>query len=679
MDPRIAWFQPEQRGPANSLWMQIWETTQGLGNLYFSSGSNHHHHHHQQQQQQHHGAGPATASTRVNGESGAADCRSSEGKAQGMSGSRADCDVVDQRDFIPLEAANNNQNRGRFAPAGRGGGGSSAGLAAAAQRNKRKRENKASTFGFNRSLILHGCGPEQEEEEAAAAAYTGTPWKKRNYSEGIVGLHEEIKDFYEYMSPRPEEERMRFEVVDRIERVIKDLWPTADVQVFGSFSTGLYLPTSDIDLVVFGNWETLPLWTLEEALRKRNVADENSVKVLDKATVPIIKLTDSHTEVKVDISFNVCSGVKAANLIKDFKKKFPVLPYLVLVLKQFLLQRELNEVFTGGIGSYSLFLMAVSFLQLHYREDACSPNSNMGVLLIEFFELYGRHFNYLKTGIRIKDGGSYVAKEEVLKGMLDGYRPSMLYIEDPLQPGNDVGRSSYGAMQVKQAFDYAYVVLSHAVSSIAKYYPNNKSESILGRIIRVTREVAEYRDWISEQWGGQSQSEPPINCNGNDVTLLVEPQKLDECNNNLSDEVVVVPAASRSKASSNSSSPPPSSPSSQSSSSSPSPSSTASSDADSDGTPCKTVKQLAVRGSAAHRENPERNLTNHRAQNHSMTTPTTSHKGSKQSRQIRSSKNSQGQPSISSNKSLQSSKAHHHGNSKRRKPQREAVHEDLCR
>lgn len=156
--------------------------------------------------------------------------------------------------------------------------------------------------------------------------------------------------------------------------------------------------------------------------------------------------------------------------------------------------------------------------QLHYREDVCSSNSNLGVLLIEFFELYGRNFNYLKTGIRIKDGGSYVAKDEVQKGMLDGYRPSMLYIEDPLQPGthtnpythtilnsstdmkmasytvvkmfwfksfvslclcatgNDVGRSSYGAMQVKDAFDYAYVVLSHAVSPIAKYYPNNKSE-----------------------------------------------------------------------------------------------------------------------------------------------------------------------------------------------------------
>ncbi|XP_027023437.1 terminal nucleotidyltransferase 4B isoform X2 [Tachysurus fulvidraco] len=677
MDPRIAWFQPEQRGPANSLWMQIWETTQGLGNLYFHGNGN-----------SNSSAGASIVTAGSGGGGGGGGYSSSPKPSGDTTGAgQHDCaehkhrvmsgEISEQRDFIPLDsnnANNNHYNQRIAAAAGRGGAGGACSGAqdAAAQRNKRKRDNKASTFGFNQSLLFNGY------RGTDTGPYHGTPWKRRNYSGGIVGLHEEIKDFYEYISPRPEEDRMRLEVVDRIQKVIKDLWPSADVQVFGSFSTGLYLPTSDIDLVVFGNWETLPLWTLEEALRKRNVADENSVKVLDKATVPIIKLTDARTEVKVDISFNVHSGVNAANLIKDFKKKFPVLPYLVLVLKQFLLQRELNEVFTGGIGSYSLFLMAVSFLQLHYREDVCSPNSNMGVLLIEFFELYGRHFNYLKTGIRIKDGGSYVAKDEVLKGMLDGYRPSMLYIEDPLQPGNDVGRSSYGAMQVKQAFDYAYVVLSHAVSPIAKHYPNNKSESILGRIIRITREVAEYRDWINEHWGGQSQTEEALNCNGNDVTLLVEPQELDECNNNLRDEIVVLPPAPRSKASSNSSSPPPSSPSSPSSSSSPSPSSTTSSDADSDGTPCKTVKQLPGRGSGAHRDNTERNLSNHRAQCHPMTTPNTGHKGSK-SRQFRPNKSSPAQQSISNSKSHQSSKAHHHAAGKRRKNQREAAHEDLCR
>lgn len=42
-------------------------------------------------------------------------------------------------------------------------------------------------------------------------------------------LHEEIIDFYNFMSPRPEEATMRQEVVDRIESVIKELWPSADV------------------------------------------------------------------------------------------------------------------------------------------------------------------------------------------------------------------------------------------------------------------------------------------------------------------------------------------------------------------------------------------------------------------------------------------------------------------
>lgn len=475
---------------------------------------------------------------------------------------------------------------------------------------------------------------------------------------------------------------MRLEVVDRIKGVIHDLWPNAEVQVFGSFSTGLYLPTSDIDLVVFGKWETLPLWTLEEALRKRNVADENTIKVLDKATVPIIKLTDSFTEVKVDISFNVKSGVKAACLIKEFKEKYPVLPYLVLVLKQFLLQRDLNEVFTGGIGSYSLFLMAVSFLQLHYRDDVCSPNINIGVLLIEFFELYGRHFNYLKTGIRIKDGGCYVAKDEVQKNMMDGYRPSMLYIEDPLQPDNDVGRSSYGAMQVKQAFDYAYVTLSHAVSPIAKYYPNNETESILGRIIRVTREVDEYREWIKNNWGNLSQTDMPLN--KNDVALL-ESQKLDECNNNLpdeDDEVVVLPAPAHSKMSSNSSSPSPSlrsSPSSSPLSPSSSSSSSSSSDGDSDGTPCKTSKQQqSTRGSGSHKEKST-TVTNHRTSHH-FSTPSTSNKGGKGRASHVHNKSGHGpQNSSSSTKSHQGNRPHHQGNGKKRKNVRDSTQEDIYR
>lgn len=85
--------------------------------------------------------------------------------------------------------------------------------------------------------------------------------------------------------------------------------------------------------------------------------------------VPIVKFTDRISDVKVDISFNMSNGVRSAELIKEFCLQFPVLPKLVLVLKQFLLQRDLNEVFYGGISSYSLILMCISFLQVSFFDN----------------------------------------------------------------------------------------------------------------------------------------------------------------------------------------------------------------------------------------------------------------------------------------------------------------------
>ena len=57
--------------------------------------------------------------------------------------------------------------------------------------------------------------------------------------------------------------------------------------------------------------------------------------------------------------------------------------------------------------------MAVSFLQLHPRHDASTLNTNLGVLLLEFFDLYGRSFNYSQSAIRVRDGGAYVSRDEV--------------------------------------------------------------------------------------------------------------------------------------------------------------------------------------------------------------------------------------------------------------------------
>lgn len=187
MDPRIAWFQPEQLGPANSLWMQIWETTQGVGNLYFNNNYST-------------GCSTSSQSPKLNSnegnvnvvKNGSLQGGTSDARNQGMSNSRAENEIAEQQDFIPLEANNNHNNRA----AGRGGGSRGRGLVGGVgvvgvwrggsdvgHRNKRKRDNKASTFGFN-SLLHSGSGA---EGVGCDGGYTGTPWKTRNYSEGILG------------------------------------------------------------------------------------------------------------------------------------------------------------------------------------------------------------------------------------------------------------------------------------------------------------------------------------------------------------------------------------------------------------------------------------------------------------------------------------------------------------
>ena len=47
---------------------------------------------------------------------------------------------------------------------------------------------------------------------------------------------------------------------------------------------------------------------------------------------------------QVDISFNMANGLQSAELVKLYKKQYPALQKLIYVLKQFLLQRDLNEV-----------------------------------------------------------------------------------------------------------------------------------------------------------------------------------------------------------------------------------------------------------------------------------------------------------------------------------------------
>ncbi|XAR68338.1 Polynucleotide adenylyltransferase [Bertholletia excelsa] len=305
-------------------------------------------------------------------------------------------------------------------------------------------------------------------------------WFRPNFrfKSPMLQLHKEILDFCDFLSPTPEEQASRNAAIACVFDVIKYIWPNSKIEVFGSFKTGLYLPTSDIDVVILGSDIKTPqlgLHALAKALSQRGIAKK--MQVIAKARVPIVKFVEKKSSVAFDISFDVENGPKAADFIKDAVSKWPPLRPLCLILKVFLQQRELNEVYTGGIGSYALLVMLIAMMR-SLREQQASPEHNLGVLLVKFFELFGCKLNTSDVGISCSGEGTFFSKTN--KGFSVKGKPFLIAIEDPQAPENDIGKNSFSYFQVKSAFAMAYSTLTNA-KAILSLGPNR---SILGTIIR---------------------------------------------------------------------------------------------------------------------------------------------------------------------------------------------------
>ncbi|KAJ4875662.1 Nucleotidyltransferase family protein [Raphanus sativus] len=301
----------------------------------------------------------------------------------------------------------------------------------------------------------------------------------------MLQLHKEIVDFSEFLLPTLEEKAQRDAAMDSVRSVIQYIWPDCKVEVFGSYKTGLYLPTSDIDVVILESGITNPqlgLKALSRALSQRGIA--KSMQVIARARVPIIKFVEKKSSISFDLSFDMENGPKAAEFIQDAVLKLPPLRPLCLILKVFLQQRELNEVYSGGIGSYALLAMLIAFLK-YLKDGRSPPEHNLGVLLVKFFDFYGRKLNTADVGVSCKKGGSFFSKSN--KGFLNQARPGLISIEDPETPENDIGKSSFNYFQIRSAFAMALSTLTNTKAILA-LGPNR---SILGTIIRPDRILLE--------------------------------------------------------------------------------------------------------------------------------------------------------------------------------------------
>ena len=235
-------------------------------------------------------------------------------------------------------------------------------------------------------------------------------------------LHKEIKDFYEYVRPRPFEDFIRAKLVEDLQIRVGKQYRGGDIRTFGSFPAGLYLPTADMDLVcvsesylsggpkmfgldkrdirIFGQW-----------LKRQQLVMSDSLDFVLGARVPLVKYVDNVTGLKIDISFENSTGLIANKTFQDWKAEYPAMPILVTLIKHFLAMRGLNEPVNGGIGGFSVTCLVVHLLKSMPQVESRSmiPEHHLGELLMEFFDLYGNNLNTALTAIQF-DPPRYVPK-----------------------------------------------------------------------------------------------------------------------------------------------------------------------------------------------------------------------------------------------------------------------------
>ena len=251
-----------------------------------------------------------------------------------------------------------------------------------------------------------------------------TPWLRSPKDRGLempgISLHKEVVDFYEWVKPRDFEQEVRADLIVRLQKDFERLEPGGRLRPFGSFAAGLYLPTGDMDLVflrssfrgtrISSNGKLAKpkiemVSSFARFIRNQGLA-QGMVKPILHAKVPIIKFVERVSGLRVDLSFDNDTGVNANDTFHKWKVQYPAMPILVSIIKHFLMMRGLNDVAFGGLGGFSIICLVTSFVQ-HFPSTSQPPN--LGLMLLEFFNLYGNLFNRHDVAIRL-DPPSYISK-----------------------------------------------------------------------------------------------------------------------------------------------------------------------------------------------------------------------------------------------------------------------------
>jgi len=301
-----------------------------------------------------------------------------------------------------------------------------------------------------------------------------------NYA--VKCLQKDLLDFQEFNKLQVKRlKETQEELVRLVQEAVSESIPDFEAKLYGSHSTNLCLPWSDIDIVliptknnvVFNNNLNL-MKGLFNCLSKK--AWKKGLKFIDNTNIPLIKITtiDGYNNMQIDISIQDQKhyGIKCVELVKTFLQEYEVLEPLIFALKNILYHSNLNDPYTGGISSYGLILMVVSFLQSEMHVGKSIKINDLGYIFLSFLYYYGFTFDHSKYVIYANNPYDQNSLDDIETINSFVNQNHDIIIIDPLSKSNNVAKSSFQYGNIKMAFMIAFVVAQESCECGCHYQKN---------------------------------------------------------------------------------------------------------------------------------------------------------------------------------------------------------------
>ena len=308
----------------------------------------------------------------------------------------------------------------------------------------------------------------------------------------------EIEAFDSYITPSDDERQVVIQVMNDVDAALALATENSALEIIGSRSSGLAMPLSDIDLNivptegrsddVFGRETSLAnLRKIHKSMRKCSRAFR-FVEFVNRAKIPIVRAVHRATGLDVQVQQTI-SAYNSTKYVAVYMRQYPTLRSLFILLRHLLIMRGLSDGSQNGLSSYPLLNMILASLKL---DEEKAGTEDVGGQLLSFLKLFSElDFDVVGLSVvpakmlpKLRPADDRNSRHLQITSDTDwalhneGF-PYAMYLRDPADPSNDLGKSCALIKHIQATFLAARTSIIEGMSEWTRGADEGKNISIL--------------------------------------------------------------------------------------------------------------------------------------------------------------------------------------------------------